>query len=116
LLANAPSIAATVINLDNKTDSILNEFTIQTNLSKRALTSTTSENMLVELSLNKDSQGILHGRYQQYYRGIPVWGHQVLTHGSTAQKGSKRSVTRLSGQLIQGINKDIPHNATNLAQ
>lgn len=115
LLACPASVAATVLSLDDKTDTILNEFTIQTNLSKRALASTNSENTLVELSLNKDSKGILHGRYQQYYRGIPVWGHQVLTHGSAVQRGSKRSPTLLSGQLVEGIGKDVSAAAANSA-
>ncbi len=40
-------------------------------------------------------------RYQQYYRGVPVWGHVVTERRD-------RSAVRFSGVRVDGIGKDLP--------
>jgi len=115
LLANSALFAATIVDLHDQEDAILNQFVIQTN----PYTNTNpllveSPNTLVELSLIKDQQGILHGRYQQYHRGIPVWGNQIVTHQSTTSESAEELVLapkRLDGTLAMEIEKDISINA-----
>lgn len=48
-----------------------------------------------------DSIQVSHARYDQYYRGLPVWGAQVIYHVAP------RLVTTITGKLISGIDKEI---------
>ncbi len=43
-----------------------------------------------------------HRRYQQTFRGIPVWGHQIIVH-----KNSQGQIQRINGDLAQGIEADL---------
>jgi Zn-dependent metalloprotease len=104
LLACSGLYAATVVDLSEQKNSILGNFVIQTENSKTA-SFNQHENTLVKLALNQDRKGTTHGRYQQYYRGIPVWGYHVLTH----QKGN--APRQLGGHLIEGIDQDVPASA-----
>ncbi|KTD44885.1 M4 family metallopeptidase [Legionella quateirensis] len=55
-----------------------------------------------KLQLHNDSKtSSNHARYQLTYKGIPVWGYQVIFH---SKKGSKDTVT---GMNVTGIEKDI---------
>lgn len=55
-----------------------------------------------KLQLQTDSKGKPnHARYQLTYKGVPVWGYQVIFHSS---KGRKSTVT---GMNVTGIEKDI---------
>ncbi len=47
-----------------------------------------------------DHSNVSHTRYNQYYRGLPVWQSQLVYHTSS----QKKSVT---GTLIKGIEQDI---------
>ncbi len=47
-----------------------------------------------------DHSKVSHSRYNQYYRGLPVWGPQLIYHVSS----EKTSVT---GSLLKGIEQDI---------
>ncbi len=56
-------------------------------------------------SLTKDMKGNNHVRYQQMFKGIPVWGQQVVTHSS------KTSLDlRISGQALSKIESDTGSN------
>lgn len=55
-----------------------------------------------QLQLLPDTNGQLkHARYQMTYKGLPIWGHQVIFH---AKDGKKETVT---GVNVTGIEKDI---------
>ncbi|KTD62448.1 virulence metalloprotease [Legionella shakespearei DSM 23087] len=55
-----------------------------------------------ELQLQDESKGkTRHTRYQITYKGIPVWGYQVIYH---SKDGGKETVT---GMNITGIEKDV---------
>jgi pseudolysin len=55
-----------------------------------------------KLQLQTESKGKPnHVRYQLTYKGLPVWGYQVIFH---TKKGSKNTVT---GMNVIGIEKDI---------
>lgn len=55
-----------------------------------------------KLQLQTESKGKPnHTRYQLTYKGLPVWGYQVIFH---SKKGSKNTVT---GMNVIGIEKDI---------
>ncbi len=50
-----------------------------------------------------DSHGVRNTRYQQTFRGIPVWGEQVIV--SQDDRGNVRS---LFGHKIEGLASDLP--------
>ncbi len=50
-----------------------------------------------------DSHGVRNTRYQQTFRGIPVWGEQVIV--SEDDRGNVRT---LFGRKIEGLASDIP--------
>lgn len=59
-----------------------------------------SPNTLHFVKAERDDQQISHLRYNQYYRGIPVWGTQLIYH--LAPKA-----TTLTGMLATELEKDI---------
>lgn len=55
-----------------------------------------------KLELIKESKGQgRHARYQLTYKGLPIWGHQVIFH---SKDGGKDTVT---GMNVSGIEKDL---------
>lgn len=60
------------------------------------------DDALVMLRQRIDFNGVTHVRYQQTYKGIPVWGmHTVLS------KEPSEQVVRLNGALVSDIAKDV---------
>jgi vibriolysin len=49
-----------------------------------------------------DFNGVTHYRYQQTYKGIPVWGIQTVV-----SRNSSNKVVRLHGAMIKGIPNDV---------
>jgi pseudolysin/vibriolysin len=49
-----------------------------------------------------DFNGVTHSRYQQTFRGFPVWGIQTIV-----SKGRSGQVVRLNGNILQGIGRDV---------
>jgi vibriolysin len=49
-----------------------------------------------------DAKGTTHYRYQQTYKGIPLWGHQTVI-----SKNSSNKVVTLHGNMILDIPRDI---------
>ncbi|NIM11613.1 MAG: hemagglutinin [Candidatus Aminicenantes bacterium] len=49
-----------------------------------------------------DNNGVTHYRYQQTYKGVPVWGMQTVV-----SRGRDNQVFRLHGNMIQGNPTDI---------
>jgi len=49
-----------------------------------------------------DFNGVTHSRYQQTYKGIPVWGHEVVVGRDYSDY-----VVRLNGSVVLDTSKDI---------
>jgi Zn-dependent metalloprotease len=54
------------------------------------------------LRQSTDFNGVTHYRYQQTYKGFPLWGMQTIV-----SKGRSNKVTRLHGSFVQGSPSDI---------
>ncbi len=66
-----------------------------------------AESALNTLAVVKDSDGTAHYRYQQTFRGVPVWGEHVVA--SDDKSGSLRS---LFGRSVGGLAGDISTTTT----
>ena len=62
----------------------------------------TRDETLNLLRSRMDFNGINHYRYQQAYKGIPVWGMHIIV-----SKGPSGKVARLHGTMVPGIPNDI---------
>ncbi len=62
----------------------------------------TSEEDFKLLSQRTDFNGVTHYRYQQLYKGIPVWGIQTVVSRDSANR-----VVRLHGCVVKGIPNDV---------
>ncbi|SFN72344.1 vibriolysin, partial [Dokdonella immobilis] len=65
-----------------------------------------SESTLRALESSVDSDGTRHYRYQQYFRGIPVWGEHVVV----AEDG-RGNLKSLFGRSVGGLAMEIPMRA-----
>ena len=65
-----------------------------------------SESTLRALESSTDSDGTRHYRYQQYFRGIPVWGEHVVV-----AEDSSGSLKSLFGRSVSGLAMEIPVRA-----
>lgn len=93
--------AATVIDLNHNPSFSLVGFQ-KADLASPSLSITSNNtNTLQPLMQSVDRMGTVHTRYQQYFRGIPVWGKQVITHTPAA------AATYVSGTLVQDIAADV---------
>ena len=61
-----------------------------------------AESALTTLAVVKDSDGTTHYRYQQTFRGVPVWGEHIVT--SDDKNGNLRS---LFGRSVGDLASDI---------
>lgn len=60
------------------------------------------ETTLQLVSCRSDRFGLTHSRYLTLYRGVPVWGHQVvMTEGDG-------KIVRMHGVAIVGLENDVP--------
>ena len=53
-----------------------------------------------------DADGTRHYRYQQYFRGIPVWGEHVVV-----AEDSRGNLKSLFGRSVGGLAMEIPVRA-----
>jgi Zn-dependent metalloprotease len=67
----------------------------------KALGLTRDEKFLL-LRQRTDFNGVTHYRYQQSYKGIPLWGMQTIV-----SKGRGHQLVGLHGTMVQGAPKDI---------
>ncbi|HOX70752.1 MAG: pre-peptidase C-terminal domain-containing protein [Dokdonella sp.] len=65
-----------------------------------------SESTLSALAVNHDADGTTHYRYQQMFRGIPVWGEHVVV----SEDGAGR-LKSLFGRSVDGLAADVPLRA-----
>ena len=61
-----------------------------------------TESDLVVLTQSRDADGTRHVRYQQTFRGVPVWGEQVIV--STRADGDIKSVF---GRKVDGLGREL---------
>jgi Zn-dependent metalloprotease len=54
------------------------------------------------LRKSTDFNGVIHSRYQQTFKGFPVWGMQTVV-----SKDLRGQVLRVSGNFIQGAGRDV---------
>lgn len=74
-------------------------------------TSSKSLDQLTLIAASKDGRGVYHDRYDQYFRGLPVWGSQLIFHIS-----NKKSASLVNGRLTTEIEKDIDAIKPTLAE
>ena len=67
-----------------------------------ALLTLAADESLQLLREHSDAQGRRYQRWQQHYRGIPVWGEQIVVVRDAQQR-----VTNLHGSQITGIGTDL---------
>ncbi len=65
-----------------------------------------SDSTLQVLTTSKDADGTTHYRYQQMFRGIPVWGEHVVV--SDDARGNAKT---LFGRAVGGLASEIPMRA-----
>ncbi|MEO6171591.1 MAG: M4 family metallopeptidase, partial [Arenimonas sp.] len=63
------------------------------------------------LTSKTDADGTRHYRYQQSFRGVPVWGEQVIVSETKAG-----SVKNMFGNMVGGLDLDLQPNATFIAK
>lgn len=61
-----------------------------------------SDSELREVRRQKDETSRTHVRYRQHYRGIPVWGEEIVF-----TRGADGGVERLHGESVTGIGEDL---------
>ncbi len=66
---------------------------------------------LQTLAASHDSNGSVHYRYQQTFRGIPIFGEHVIVSQDKAGK-----VTNLFGRSVQGLAGELPATPAKIAK
>ncbi len=61
-----------------------------------------AEEDMVLIRQRTDFNGATHSRYQQTYKGVPLWGHQIIVN-----RGASDKVVGLRGNLRRGIPNDL---------
>ncbi len=65
-----------------------------------------ADSALKLLASNQDKDGTMHYRYQQTFRGVPVWGEHVVVSEDKAG-----NVKNLFGRAVGGLGTELPANA-----
>ncbi len=119
-LAMASASAATRTDLHNQNVSLLNSqyklaaaSGVPTNARERhaEMLGLDADSALVVLTQSTDKDGTQHFRYQQTFRGVPVWGEQVIV-----SQDKSGNVKNLFGRLVGGLEKELPANAALMAK
>jgi vibriolysin len=114
-LAMASAQAATRTDLHNQNVSLLNsQYKLAaasgapTNARDRhaEMLGLDADSALVVLTQDTDKDGTQHFRYQQTFRGVPVWGEQVIV-----SQDKSGNVKNLFGRMVSGLDKELPANA-----
>ncbi|MDW2334853.1 peptidase, partial [Vibrio sp. 1069] len=66
-------------------------------------------NNVQKLKANQDKNGDVHVRYQQTYKGIPIWGKQIVLH-----RDKQGKIKRFGGTLVHDIGQDISNTTPQL--
>ena len=70
-----------------------------------------AESTLSVLTSNTDKDGTQHFRYQQNFRGLPIFGEQVIV-----SQDKNGNVKNLFGRVVNGLGAEIPSGAPGLAK
>ena len=70
-----------------------------------------SESALQVLTQAEDKDGTKHFRYQQTFRGVPIWGEQVIV-----SEDKSGNVKNLFGRMVGGLGKELPAGAALMAK
>ena len=70
-----------------------------------------SDSTLSVLTTNTDKDGTQHFRYQQSFRGLPIFGEQVIV-----SQDKNGNVKNLFGRAVNGLGAEIPSSAPGLAK
>jgi len=70
-----------------------------------------ADSRLTVLSHNQDADGTQHYRYQQTFRGVPVWGEQVIV-----SEDKSGNVKNLFGRAVGGLGAELPLRSTLIGQ
>ncbi|CAN5335475.1 hypothetical protein BH11PSE14_BH11PSE14_13610 [soil metagenome] len=65
-----------------------------------------ADSALKLLASSQDKDGTMHYRYQQTFRGVPVWGEHVVVSEDKAG-----NVKNLFGRAVGGLGTELPANA-----
>uniref|UniRef100_UPI00046F7601 M4 family metallopeptidase n=1 Tax=Vibrio parahaemolyticus TaxID=670 RepID=UPI00046F7601 len=67
-------------------------------------------NNVQKLKANQDKNGDVHVRYQQTYKGIPIWGKQIVL-----LRDKQGKIKRFGGTLVHDIGQDISNTTPQLS-
>ena len=70
-----------------------------------------TQSTLKAVAIKADRSGARHYRYQQSYRGVPIFGEQVVV-----SEDANGNVRTLFGQMIGGLDADLPSVTPKLAK
>lgn len=56
---------------------------------------------VVELASKEDNKGLIHGRFQQTYQGLPVWGQHITVHNQAG------TVYKATGKVVRGLDAKL---------
>jgi pseudolysin/vibriolysin len=108
----ASASAATVVDVHGHDTKVLNSTYVRATAGIGAATRTNerhaellgldSQSTLQQLSVVDEADGTRHYRYQQTFRGIPVWGEHVVV-----TENGKGEVLNLFGRQINGLAADL---------
>ncbi|MEG3788676.1 M4 family metallopeptidase [Lysobacter sp. CCNWLW3] len=70
-----------------------------------------TQSTLKAVAIKADRDGARHYRYQQSYRGVPIFGEQVVV-----SEDANGNVRTLFGQMIGGLDADLPSVTPKLAK
>ena len=59
-------------------------------------------NRVQKLKTNKGKNGGTHSRYQQMFKGVPIWGKQIVVH-----RDKQGQIKHINGTLVKDIARDI---------
>ena len=120
-LAMASASAATRVDLHSQNVSLLNSqyklAAVATGVAAKPtdrhaeMLGLDSESRLQVLTTSKDKDGTNHYRYQQTFRGVPIFGEQVIV--SEDKNGNVRN---LFGRMVGNLGRELPAGAAVMAK
>jgi Zn-dependent metalloprotease len=70
-----------------------------------------SESLLQVLNTERDANGSTHYRYQQTFRGLPIWGEHVVV-----SEDGRGNVRNLFGRTVGGLGLEVPLSAASVTK
>ncbi len=105
MLVGAQANAAELQKVDTVSANALGKGTISATSFLKKNFKLNSNHSFKKIKSLTDAKGNTHYRYQQMYKGVPVWGEHVTQHNNVA-----RSSDYFAGKILDGIEKDLGNN------